>query len=88
MSDVNSDDEAAEEKSQIMPTPMALRDISNKAQQALASLYSDSPDGTRQSLPNLYSVSPDNEGQSTDPTTCFSAKKLFQDEDDSEDITN
>ena len=88
MADVNSDDDAAEEGAQIMPTPMALRDISNKAQQALASLYSDSPDTTHQSLANLCSVSPDNEGLSTDPMTCFSAKKLFQDEDESEDITN
>ncbi len=29
--------------SHILPTPMALRDISNKAQQSLASLYNESP---------------------------------------------
>ena len=88
MSDVNSEDEGDDSnQSQILPTPMALRDISNKAQQSLASLYSESPDKFRHSLDNLYSDSPESDGQPNDPTMCLSAKKLFEDED-SEDVTN
>jgi hypothetical protein len=58
--------------SHILPTPMALRDISNKAQQSLASLYSDSPNDSNRSS--------EEEAQS------FTPKKLFDDE--SEDITS
>lgn len=58
----------------ILPTPMALRDISNKAQQSLASLYQDSP--IEEDLEGIAIVSQSSQIQ----------KKLF--EDDSEDLTN
>jgi hypothetical protein len=68
------DDNESDENvlSHILPTPMALRDISNKAQQSLASLYSDSPNDSNRSS--------EEEAQS------FTPKKLFDDE--SEDITS
>ena len=43
--DIDVDDSDAYPLSGILPTPMALRDISNKAQMSLASLYQMSPGG-------------------------------------------
>ena len=52
-------------QSRILPTPMALRDISNKAQLSLASLYQTSPD----------------EGLDAVLQNSLTQKKLFDDED-------
>ena len=63
----------------MLPTPMALRDISNRAQQSLADLYSDSPDNKhRHSDKSLESDVMDDGENSAE--IFVPPKKLFSDE--------